>query len=95
MKANTPHLRTKILHKAKQQYLNSALAKLTKGHKKIYIEIVDIESQKTHIVTLEQTPQGLIASCTCTLKSLHIDKPTFCSHIITGIMETMRRATKK
>lgn len=57
-----------------------------KGLKKEYWNITDSESQKEHQVSLETDEKGTSANCDCTARSLHIDKPYLCTHIITLIL---------
>lgn len=81
----------KLLKKAKAQYYASANAEITEGQKKTYVEITDIESHKTHTVTIEQEEQGKILDCTCLHQTFNVTRPVLCSHMISAIMELVRR----
>jgi hypothetical protein len=74
-----------IFKKGKVIYYGGNVKHSGDGEKKTYYEVEDIESEKIHIVIFEVTKNGVVASCDCISKSLHIDKPTFCSHILACI----------
>jgi hypothetical protein len=84
-----------LFSKAKAQYLCSANAKIKKGHKKTYVEIQDIDSQKTHEVTIEQTSEGKVLDCPCMHQTYKVTRPVVCSHMITALMEIVRRTKVK
>lgn len=87
MKTNTTSTpKTNIFKKAKTTYFSSLIQAQGTGKKREYLEIQDIDSNKKHDVTMEQTELGITFTCTCMHKSFHIDKPTLCSHIITAIL---------
>lgn len=79
-------LQTTIFKKGKLTFFNSLIQSKGEGKTKKYFIIPDLETQKDNEVTIEQTPNGLIFSCTCLHKTFHIDKPVLCSHMITTIL---------
>ena len=76
-----------IWKKSKTQYQAGLVRKTGTGRKREYYECEDIESHKTHIVTIEIIENGTTLSCSCTNQSLHQPKGTLCSHMISTIMK--------
>jgi hypothetical protein len=79
--------KTIIFKKGKNQYYNQLIHKPQTSETKEYYNIRDDESQKTHQLIIEYTQEGIKLSCDCTFKSLQIDKPTLCSHMITLLLK--------
>jgi hypothetical protein len=79
-------LQTIIFKKAKVTLFNSLIQNKGEGKTKEYFTIPDLETKKDNEVTIEQTQNGLVFSCTCLHKTFHIDKPVLCSHIVTVIL---------
>ena len=94
MKQKTkPMTRKMVFRKAKQQYQSGFVRHTGTGKQKQYYEVEDIDSQKTHMVTIELTDKGLIFEDDCISRSLSGNKskgtysPHLCSHIISTIMK--------
>ena len=79
-------LKTTIFKKGKVTFFNSLIQCKGEGRTKEYFSIPDLETQNDNEVTIEQTPNGLVFSCTCLHKTFHIDKPVLCSHMVTAIL---------
>lgn len=75
-----------LWRKSKNHYQGGLVTPCGTSRTNEYFTCVDIESEKVHEVKLTQTPQGLTATCECMSKTFHVDKPTFCSHILSIIM---------
>jgi hypothetical protein len=76
---------TNIFKKAKTAYNNSYIQRTGTSAKNEYFDIKDAESEKWHMVKIETDANGTTATCDCMSKTFHVDKPTFCSHIIAVI----------
>lgn len=79
-----------LFKKAKFLYHSGHVRKTDESDKKMYFEVFDPDSGKTHHVTLEQTGKGWVTSCKdeciaeddCTSRSLSKGSPHLCAHII-------------
>jgi hypothetical protein len=71
-----------VFKKAKGLYYSGFVRQKAESDRKVYFDVDDFESGKTHDVVMHKTIKGLTFDCDCTSRSLSKGSPHLCSHIL-------------